>query len=324
VKIAVAGTLLWDTIHPWRGLSREGPGGIAYNLLPLALLVEGGDKVVPVCWMGDTEFTQLEEDWKDFMPRLDLACVHHSPTGNDTNELRYLSLLERRETMTLRCPPLNRNMLKGVLDADLILFNAVTGREFSRDLVQRVASEARGLTMLDVHCLVCKLKARGHLARTRWPSWREWVRHFHIVQCNEEELGLMLGGTLCSLRELADGATTILREGPHCVIVTAAQRGSVVASVEGGRIRCWHTPALTPRSMQDPTGCGDCFSSGFICGYLRWGDPRAAVAVGTVVASANCETVALGAFRSASAAHRIRESVAAQADQLRAGQTLLV
>jgi sugar/nucleoside kinase (ribokinase family) len=324
VKVAVVGTLLWDSVHPWRGPSREGPGGIGYNIVPLASLAGEQDIVVPVCWLGDGHLARFRHDWGFLEPRLDLSLVSSSARGSDTNELRYESPTARQEVMRLRCPPLDPGMLHPVLDADLIHFNAITGKEFTLRTVRQVATEATGLLMLDVHCLVCRLNREGHLTRGRWTSWHQWAKCFHLFQCNEEELALMLGENAPDLEALAHGAVTVLDEGPECVILTLGSRGSLIAARENGTTRCWHTPGLVPAAMGDPTGCGDCFSAGFIHGYLRWKDLRAAAILGTVVATTNCAGVGLEAFASPEIAVAINELFARERDRLQAAQTSLL
>ncbi len=323
MKVAVVGTLLWDTIHSWRGPSREGPGGIAYNVAALASLLDPEDEVIPVCWLGAEHLERLRTEWKDLVPPLDLGHVHVSPGGSDTNELTYGSPTQRREVMTLRCPPISEEMVHGVQDANLVLFNAITGKEFGLHVVRSLAERTSAVLMLDVHCLVCRLNRRGGLTRGRWAAWREWAKLFHVLQCNKEELALMVGRRGHGLAGVAGEAQAVLCEGPRCVIVTLGSRGSLVVWRHEGSDRCVHTPALRPSLMVDPTGCGDCYSAGFIRGYLRSRDPREAAILGTAVATVNCQAVGSGAFHACPAGRSIEDSLVAEADGLRQAQRII-
>jgi sugar/nucleoside kinase (ribokinase family) len=323
MKVAVVGTLLWDTIRTWHGASRQGPGGIAYNVAALASVLGPEDRVIPVCWLGGEHLSHLRTDWKNLIPPLDFAYVCSSPAGSDTNELTYHSPTRRREVMRLRCPPVTEAMIDGVRDADLILFNAITGREFGLRTVRQAVETCRGILMLDVHCLVCRLGTRGDLTRQRWAAWREWTELFDVVQCNEEELGLMVGPHGSGLSDIAGAIREVLLAGPKCVVVTLASEGSVVGWRHDAGTRYVHTPAVKPSTMVDQTGCGDSYSAGFICGYVRSGDPREAAILGTVVASTNCEAVGVAAFRSHTAGRSADDAVAAEADRLRRAQQVI-
>ncbi len=323
MKVAVVGTLLWDTIHSWNGLSREGPGGIAYNCAALASVLGPEDEVIPVCWLGSEHLERLKRNWKDLTPPVDLGHVRASRAGSDTNDLTYDSPMRCREVMTLRCSAVSEAMIEGVRDADLIHFNAITGKEFDLHTIRSAAERLSGILMLDVHCLPCRLSREGNLTRARWGSWREWAELFDIVQCNEEELALMVGVVESGLSGVAAAAREVLLEGPHCVVVTLAARGSMVGWRHGGRDWFWHTPALTPSIMADPTGCGDCYSAGFICDYLRSHDPREAAILATAAATMNCETLGTGAFNTPMAERSMRDCLAAEADRLRRAQRVV-
>ena len=122
MKVAVVGTLLWDTIHSWQGPSRTGPGGIAYNVSALAAILGEKDRVAPLCWLGGEHLETLRTAWAGLIPPLDMSRVRPSPAGSDMNELTYDSRTRRREVMALRCPPVGDEMLQAeaVLLAELL------------------------------------------------------------------------------------------------------------------------------------------------------------------------------------------------------------
>lgn len=99
-------------------------------------------------------------------------------------------------------------------------------------------------------------------------------------------------------------------EGLRAVVITKSARGSTIMQKE-------HEPldvsAVTSDRITDPTGCGDAFVAGFVCGLISGFALQACAQLGSTVAAFNLES--LGTQRhivtSAQIADRLRETYGA-------------
>ena len=89
MRIAVIGTIMRDEIHTASGEVVESFGGILYNVVALAALTRGTDKVVPVCRIGKDHLAHITERYMGLSGHVPATCVHASPGGTDENLIRY-------------------------------------------------------------------------------------------------------------------------------------------------------------------------------------------------------------------------------------------
>lgn len=71
------------------------------------------------------------------------------------------------------------------------------------------------------------------------------------------------------------------------VVVTHGASGAVWQHADGRRVQ---VPAVVPRNVSDPTGCGDAFRAGFVCAYVRGTTIETALRSGALAATINLET----------------------------------
>lgn len=86
------------------------------------------------------------------------------------------------------------------------------------------------------------------------------LRHCSVLLPGERELQLLSGVT-----DLAAAARAVFRNYPLEVIaLKRGSRGSTIYTRDGS----WDVPAFSITEV-DPTGAGDCFDAGFLCGMLE-------------------------------------------------------
>jgi sugar/nucleoside kinase (ribokinase family) len=85
------------------------------------------------------------------------------------------------------------------------------------------------------------------------------IRKSHIVFPTEEEIKVITGE-----RDLDAACEKLLAMGPEIVAIKQGSNGSTVFSAEEKH----HVPAFSVEEI-DPTGAGDCYCAGFLCGFLR-------------------------------------------------------
>ena len=99
--------------------------------------------------------------------------------------------------------------------------------------------------------------------------------HFTIVKASDEDAASFMGWN-----NPERAAEMLLDCGPQIVVITLGKDGALVCTSNGK----WHIPAV-PGNVVDTTGGGDTFMAGFLCEYLRSGDPLAAARWGCATAT---------------------------------------
>jgi len=100
------------------------------------------------------------------------------------------------------------------------------------------------------------------------------AEHFTIAKASHEDVRAMFG-----FDDPDKAGERFLRCGPEVVVITGGARGAFVYAKNNR----WHLASATDRAI-DTTGGGDSFMAGFLCEYLRSGDPLASARWGTATA----------------------------------------
>ncbi len=89
------------------------------------------------------------------------------------------------------------------------------------------------------------------------PELEKFIEQASWVAVNDYEWGMLAQKTGLTMAEVAGRV--------EALIVTQGAAGSVIHA--GGRV--WEIPCAKPRSLVDPTGCGDAYRAGLIHGLLH-------------------------------------------------------
>jgi fructokinase len=94
-----------------------------------------------------------------------------------------------------------------------------------------------------------------------------WLRLAHLVKVSDQDLGWLEPG-----RKLEDVARGWLNHGPHAVIVTRGEKGSMLVRRDHNALEI-ETPKV---SVVDTVGAGDTFTAGLMVALLEHGHANAA------------------------------------------------
>jgi len=131
--VAVIGTVNLDTIVTADGRRLESLGGILYNAIPLAALLEKpGVGVRIYARLGERHRTEAIRLLEAF-PAVDASTLVADPAGTNLSLLDYSGPGERLERVEMRVPPLTRDDLAGAESARAILVNMISGRDVRAD-----------------------------------------------------------------------------------------------------------------------------------------------------------------------------------------------
>lgn len=103
-----------------------------------------------------------------------------------------------------------------------------------------------------------------------------------LIKPNNHELSELFGQTLASDAEIRDAAKQLQEQGARNVLVSMADEGALLLTEQGSVYRAQPPKGRAVNSV----GAGDSMVAGFLSGWLRTGDYRAAFAWGIAAGSA--------------------------------------
>ncbi|HIJ65049.1 MAG TPA: carbohydrate kinase family protein [Candidatus Hydrogenedentes bacterium] len=286
MKIGVLGAVCYDEIIAPDGARRDGFGGILYNVAALSGIMSDGEVVFPLSKLGAD---RRDAAWAEFakLPHVDTSGLTTCAAPLTHITLTWRSALWRDEVVRHRMPPYTLDDLDKVLECDAVHINFINGTEMDLDTLIAFRERFEGLISIDVHQLISKFDQEGKRTIVGFKQWREWAPHLDVIQCNEFELSSMFDRDFKAPEDFTGAAKEICGAGTPIVIVTRGPEGATLVHRYKGGFFALPLNALPVPEGGDTTGCGDCFSAGFLVGMLENGNPATALAYGTLVAGVN-------------------------------------
>jgi sugar/nucleoside kinase (ribokinase family) len=259
--IAVIGTINFDQIVAQGGESFESLGGILYNGLVLAAILEGtGIRARLHARLGAAHIQEARGLF-DGYDAIDLGGLIADPNGTNVSRLDYSKGEEREEDVQLRVPPLVESDVRGVEDADVVLVNMISGRDVSLETLRSIRRGAGGRFFLDIQALARTLSSPRRSREV--PDWREWTSLFDTIRGNETEVSFFAG----CIGDPERAARRILEAGAKEALVTRGPRGSRRFSRdEIGAVTVEEVPPVERKGPVDSTGCGDAYDAAVCAG----------------------------------------------------------
>lgn len=297
MRITVIGTINKDLILPFNHAPIESFGGIFYDLVILAQLLDPGDVVTPVSYLGqDVEGMMRAVLAK--IPVVNPEGLLLAPERHHKVILEYTAPEERDEKSLFPFPPLTWEQIEPHLDADMIIVNLVTGWDLERDAFLKLKAVAGDRLYVDIHYLVMGVDSLGRRFIQPPENLEDWVRGVRFVQMNEREFGVVGQGTR---NEVAFFQANMNPD--QVLLATKGGAGAEMIYQRSGMVaRKLHAGYKPPRFI-DTTGCGDAFGAGFVFRYLQSGRISDALDFATLVGAANC------ALQGTNEMHRLRETM---------------
>lgn len=273
MDVCVVGHITKDLIRIPGKVDRELSGGTAYYvsvaLRSLGLEVGVVTKVAPA------DVSMLE-------PLRDRGIqVFNGETRHTTvfeNIYTDPGLTRREQHVRSVAAPFAPADLAGV-SARAIHLGPLTRRELSLEVI-RAARERAPLIALDAQGMLREVSGgRVHLGP--WAEMIGALALIDVLKVDDVEAAHLLGGPSTP----TDAADRLAGLGPKEVLVTFADRGSLVRSAAGS----FRVPAIPPSANVDATGCGDTYAAGYLHGRLTGLEPQAAARFGAATASLKLE-----------------------------------
>lgn len=288
MKIAVIGAVCYDEVIDSHGERREGFGGILYNVAALSGIMRDGDVVLPLSKLGaDRSEGAIAAFAK--LPRVDTTALVVCPSPLTHITLRWRTASWRDETVRHLMPPFAADELDKALDCEAVHVNFISGTEMDLETLKAFRARYGGLISLDVHQLISNFDREGKRSIVGFRAWRDWAPYLDVLQCNEFELSTMFDRELATESDATAAAKEICGAGTRIVVVTRGTEGATMVHRHKHGFYALPIAAVPVPEQGDTTGCGDCFSAGFLVSLLKENDPAGALACGTLVAGLNAK-----------------------------------
>jgi sugar/nucleoside kinase (ribokinase family) len=287
--VSVVGTVNHDRIVTADGRHLESLGGILYNAVPLAALLEGTGVRVRLHGRLGAEHRREAERLLAPFPLADASGLIADGAGTNASFLDYSGPGDRVERVELRVAPLSGEDLAGVAGAKAVLVNMVSGRDLSRETAARLRRACAARFFLDVQALT---RTNDAPRRPRAvPDWREWCACFDVIRGNEVEICHFAGLP----GDVAGAMRRILDAGADEVLVTRGEEGSLRAG--RGRTEVEKLDAFPSAAGSEVTGCGDSFLAGVCAGWVLGLSGMRAASLGSWTAAQMADLAGLDAAR---------------------------
>ena len=167
--------------------------------------------------------------------------------------------------------------LDGLTENDVLILAGSIPASLPQDVYERL------LARLDGRGVRCVVDATRALLVNVLPY------HPFLIKPNNHELAEIVGCELTNDDEIVTAAASLQAQGAHNVLVSMAGDGALLLD-ENGTV---HRIGCPKGKVVNSVGAGDSMVAGFVAGYLRTGDYRYALRLGTACGSATAFSVGL-------------------------------
>jgi 1-phosphofructokinase len=163
---------------------------------------------------------------------------------------------------------------------DYLVLSGSIPRSLPQDIYETVLSK---LSSKKVNCCV---DATGGLLRNTLKYGP------FLIKPNEEELGELFGETIRSEDDILRLAKLLRQEGARNILVSMGAKGAMLLTESEEKIKA----PIVRGALVNTVGAGDSMLAGFLAGWLKYGDYKQALALGSAsgAATAFCENIATG------------------------------
>ncbi|MFC1553725.1 carbohydrate kinase family protein [candidate division KSB1 bacterium] len=271
-SVAVLGTVCCDKIIRLNEDPKTGLGGIFYNLITLAQLLDKDDEIIPVCRIGSINYDEILTEFRKY-PNINTGYISKYTGKNNTVVLKYFSQNERTEYSTNLPEPYKIKDLIPFPDADVLLINFVSGIEMNYNTFRSLKKKLKIPVYVDLHSIFLGFRAKGERFYKKAGIWDHWKNSGDILQMNEQEARILSGRHLKDKNEFVEFGKTLLAKGVETALITLGSKGVIICWRTGSRMFHKSISAFTTGDIKDPTGCGDVFSASFVKAFLNGAGP---------------------------------------------------
>jgi hypothetical protein len=292
--VGIIGTINRDTIIFPDGSSREGWGGIYYNITTLSRLIGRQAEIYPVCNIGKDCYPALKT-LLGRLPGVAPGGAREVPEKNNHCHLTYTDCENKNEILSGGVKPLRFDEVKDLLSCRIILVNFISGRDIYLRSLEKFRRLFAGKLYVDVHSYTLGKRSNGSRYLRRPRGWPRIIDMADYIQLNSSELKVLLGKKSLSpakhrLTDLTGDLLDDLRRKRiatqnKVLIITDGAAGCFLSYEENNKRLQQHIAPDEVVLSGDATGCGDCFSAGFVAGLVCGRTPADSARLGNEAAT---------------------------------------
>lgn len=265
-KVAVIGTINFDSVVRADKSRSQGYGGILYNLTVLSQLIDRKTIIFPTMNVGSDHAGAIRT-LLSALPQVSQNAVRTVPADNNHCHLRYRSISNKTEVLRGWVGGVTRGQLRKILDSKIILVNFISGSDISTRNLLWLRDNSRATIYMDFHSRTLGRRSDGTRFLRRPRDWRATVGCADILQLNDVEFRLLSRNepNPDTCREFIQNHMAASAQG---LLVTLGERGCLAAFRRGRAIEVKAIMTRPPRRVVDTTGCGDVFAGAFLAAHL--------------------------------------------------------
>ncbi len=274
MRILVLGHLSFDVFHAADGTETELYGGLFRSIAVLSAACAKGDRIVPVCGVGESEHREITARLGE-LPGVETTGVYAQSVPVHRVHYYFRESGDYVECTRQLAPPVPFQRIKPHVGADGVLINMVSGVDIALDTLDEIRMAVRGRDVplhLDFHSLTTAVNERFERTRRPVEAWRRWAFMVDTLQFNEDEIAGL------AREPMSEGQTVghLLTLGVHGVVVTRGARGATVYRSEHKKVIRAEIPGNGAEEPLLAVGRGDVFGAAFHMHYLQHRDLAAA------------------------------------------------
>ncbi|MCX6825910.1 MAG: PfkB family carbohydrate kinase [candidate division Zixibacteria bacterium] len=233
---------------------------------------------MPACNIGVKHYKPVISILKN-LRGVDITCVRKVKDKNNHCHLVYFPNGEKNEILKGGVQRLRYDNIKPLLGCDIILVNYISGRDIYLKSLQKLRHYFKGKIYIDIHSLTLGKRKDGSRYLRKPPGWEKVVEIADYLQMNRAELSILTEKRR-KLKTPGDNISLNLKQLYRSLTDYSIEVSKKVFIITDGANGChWclggqrkpelnriSSPSLIKRG--DVTGCGDCFSAGFIIALI--------------------------------------------------------
>ena len=278
-KIAVLGPIPRDTITTHNKEVIKKYGCATHTTIALSNLMGENGIIYPVTHVRKVDHEPVNKLFSVY-DNVDVTHINSDADQGDVIHLNFVDQNKRLEKQTAFMNPILPIDLKDLLDVEVFVCVPVTDFEVPLETLKFIKQSTNASVVFDAHGPTNALTTKGDRFTKFWVDRDIWLPYIDVLKMNleeanccwfenEYELSEIENNHEIAMEKLPKFAEHCLSHGLRALYVTLDERGVMVYTMEGGKLKEQLVPTIPVDFVIDTTGCGDSFAGGVAFGLFQ-------------------------------------------------------